>query len=285
MVLTTTQHLTVTCGSQAHVLAADWYRPSDEPLAGFVWLQHGFSRSKRHLASLARSLAAATGAAIVVPTISSRFVSRSGCWINGSAMHLAVAHLLLDRFDALEASAEAAGVGPLPSRFVLAGHSAGGNLAAAAAGLLTQIDAGGGPGLDGLCGVVMLDGVDHRGAIGLALDRLSGASHRPVWTIAAPDSRCNASGSGTAALRVKRPDQFVGVRLTTGSHVDAEGPDSGRLAGLVCGTPTAANVDAVRTITADWIGALLADRPETALFADPSASFPALGTPVTRLPG
>jgi hypothetical protein len=200
-------------------------------------------------------------------------------------MHLAVAHLFVDRFDALAASAEAAGVGPLPSRFVLAGHSAGGNLAAAAAGSLVGIGAGGGPGLDGLCGVVMLDGVDHRGAIGLALDRLSGASHRPVWTIAAPDSRCNASGSGTAALQLKRPDQFVGVRLTTGSHVDAEGPDSGRLAWLVCGTPTAVNVDAVRTIAADWIAALLAGRPETALFADPTAPFPALGTPVTRLPG
>nr|MCU0260506.1 hypothetical protein [Ilumatobacteraceae bacterium] len=201
------------------------------------------------------------------------------------AMHRAVAHLLADRFGALQASAAAAGVGELPSRFVLAGHSAGGNLAAAAAGLLTGTGPGDGPGLDGLCGVVMFDGVDHQGATGLALDRLSGAAHRPVWTIAAPDSRCNANGSGTRVLQAKRPDEFVGVRLSTGSHIDAEGPDAGRLAELVCGAPTGANVDAVRTIAANWIGALLAGRPETALFTDPAGTDPALGTPAIRLVG
>jgi hypothetical protein len=277
----TTAALTLPCRREGTTVAVDWYRPPGDP-TGLVWLQHGFSRRKRHVASLAAAVAASTGAVVVAPSIGSGFWSRSGCWINGDAMHRAIADLLAGRFEWLQASATSAGLESLPSSFVLAGHSAGGNLATAVAGHLAEAPPDRGPGFGGLRGVVLFDGVDHGGAMGAALDRLSGERFRPVWTIAAPDSSCNAKSSGTKALQQGRPGQFVGVRLTTGSHVDAEGPDGGHMASVVCGAARAENVAAVRTLAASWIGALLAGHPGDALFADPADS-PDLGTPVVRL--
>lgn len=279
--MTAAAALMLPCRRDGTTVSADWYRPPGEP-TGLVWLQHGFSRRKRHVASLAAAVAASTGAVVVAPTIGSGFWSRSGCWINGDAMHRAIAQLFAGRFEWLQTSAAAAGLDSLPLPFVLAGHSAGGNLATAVAGHLAEAPPDGGPGFDGLRGVVLFDGVDHGGAMGAALDHLSGERFRPVWTIAAPDSSCNAKSSGTRALLQGRPGQFVGVRLTTGSHVDAEGTDGGRMASLVCGAVRAENVSAVRTLAASWIGALLAGRPGDALFADP-ADTPDLGAPVDRL--
>lgn len=265
-------NLTVPCGSNGTTLSADWYFPVVTTPTGIVWLQHGFSSSKSSVAALANAVAANTSAIVVAPTISSNFLSLNGCWINGLAMHQAVARMFGDRFSALQSSASAAatlaGAGriTLPSRFVLTGHSAGGNLATSAAGYTTQISSGGSLVSSRLRGVVMYDGVDNGGAIGTGLDRLSGANYRRVWTIAAPDSSCNATGSGTRLLKSKRPSEFIGVRLVNGTHVDATGS-----ANIACGTPRAENVTAVRTLAASWISNLLAGTPASALLATTAA--------------
>jgi len=267
-----TSNLTVPCGSNGTILSTDWYFPAVASPTGVVWVQHGFSSSKSSIAALANHIAANTRAIVVAPTISSNFLSLNGCWINGLAMHQAVARMFGDRFSALQSSASAAatlaGAGriTLPSRFVLTGHSAGGNLATSAAGYTTQISSGGSLVSSRLRGVVMYDGVDNGGAIGTGLDRLSGANYRRVWTIAAPDSSCNATGSGTRLLKSKRPSEFIGVRLVNGTHVDATGS-----ANIACGTPRAENVTAVRTLAASWISNLLAGTPASALLATTAA--------------
>jgi hypothetical protein len=252
---------------------ADWWFPDDDPV-GLVWLQHGFTRRPAHLAGLAAVLADTAAVVVVAPALSSRFMSRSGFWINGDAMHDAIARLVSGDRRSLQASATAAaghGKVTLPEPFVLAGHSAGGNLAASVAGRTTEIEVDGGLAVDALKGVVMLDGVDHRGAIGVALDRLVGPHDRPVWTIAAADSMCNAGGRGTTLLQARRPGRFVGVRLTGGTHLDAEGTDSGGAARVMCGTPRAENIDALRALAADWISHLLGERPDRAHLAGAKA--------------
>lgn len=243
--------LEVPCGRFGRRVSVDWYFPQS-PSAdanGLIWLQHGFLRTKRNVASLAESVAARTNSIVVTPTISSNFLDPAGCWINGEPMHKAVARLFADR-GALQASARRAGRKvALPRPFVLSGHSAGGNLALSAAGFTTLP----GGAIGDLQAVVMFDGVDNGGAMTTALNRLTGANFRPVLQIAAPPSLCNALGSGTRALLAARPGRFVGVELENGTHIDAEGPDTDLLAALVCGVPRPVNVHGLRTIAADWI--------------------------------
>jgi len=247
--------LKVPCGPQGTTLPADWYAPAGRRSTGVVWLQHGFLRTRRNLATLARSLAGRAGAVVVAATVPSLPLGTQRCWINGAPLQRAVAALFGGRRAALRASAAQAlgGRGRLPRPFVLAGHSAGGNLATAAAGFLTA-DRGT---VTALRGVVMLDGVDADGSIGRALARLSGPDERPVLQLAAAPSPCNAGGAGTQALVAARPGRFAGVQLAGGTHVDAEGPDGDGLARLVCGQPLAGNVQAVRTIAGSWVRNLL----------------------------
>ncbi len=245
--------LQVSCGTAGTTLSADWYFPrrgAARP-AGIVWLQHAFLQAKNNLVSLAGSIAANTGAIVVAPTISSNPLSAGGCWINGAPMARAVADLFVGRRAALQTSADAArGTRVwLPRPFVLSGNSAGGNLATAAAGD-TTLPSGD---IADLRGVVLFDAVDYGMSMQDALGQLTGVDDRPVLQIASPPNPCNAFGTGTAALVSTRPDRFVGVELVGGTHLDAEGPNIGRLAEAVCGHPETVNVDAVRALAADWI--------------------------------
>lgn len=48
--------------------------------------------------------------------------------------------------------------------------------------------------------------------------------------------------------------RFVGVRLGSGAHTDAEGPSSDLLGELVCGYPATADVSVLHTLTLGWTG-------------------------------
>lgn len=245
-----TSKLQVGCGC-GETLDADWYFPNqaEEP-AGLIYLQHGFFRSKANVSALAVQLAEQTNSVVVVPTVASNPFAQGGCWVNGDAMHRAVADLFVGDMTALTASATAAAgyAVILPTQFVLAGQSAGGNLAASAAAYTVDNGA-----IDRLRAVVMFDGVDNGGRIAAGSAALTGVNARPVFQIAADCALCNVFGAGTSALVDGRPDGFVGVRLEGGKHTDAEGASSGFIGMLTCGVPDSANVAAVPVIAAGWI--------------------------------
>ncbi|MFW0149611.1 hypothetical protein ACNUDN_07245 [Mycobacterium sp. smrl_JER01] len=245
-----TSPLEVNCGCGV-TLDADWYFPNqDEPPTGLIYLQHGFFRSKANVSALAVHLAEQTNSLVVVPTVPSNPFAEGTCWVNGKPMHRAVAELFAGDRHALTASAELAAGHPvtLPTQYVLAGQSAGGNLAASAAAYATTSNA-----IAGLRAVVMFDGVDNGGGIAAGAAALTGANARPIYQIAGECGPCNAFGLGTSALLEARPDSFVGVTLIGGRHTDAEGPSSGLVGFLTCGVPRSSNVEAVRVIGAGWI--------------------------------
>ena len=236
------------CGQKADAL---WVFPNkQQPPDGLIYLQHGFFRSNNNMAAMAIHLADTTNSVVVVPTISSNPFAAGGCWINGAPEQQAVAALFTGDRAALTASAAAAAGHPvaLPRPFVLAGHSAGGNLATAVAGYTVGNGA-----VSDLRAVVLFDAVDSGGQMSAALAKLTGANDRPVYQIASPCSLCNGFGSGTAALHAARPDQFIGVVVKHGTHIDAEGASTSILAELVCGFPRPRNVAAVQTIAEGWI--------------------------------
>ena len=245
-----TSTLTLPCDC-AQTLKTDWYFPnqSTEPV-GLIYLQHGFLRSKTNVSALAVALAERTNSVVVAPTVTSNSFAAGGYWINGEPMQHAIASLFTGDRAALAASASAAAgeTVTLPTPFVIAGHSAGGNLAAAVAGFTTENGA-----VADLRAVIMFDGVDSGGAIAAAATKLIGINDRPIYQIAAECALCNAFGSGTTALVGARPDRFVGVKLVGGTHVDAEGDSSGLLGWLVCGRPLPRNIAAVQSIGAGWI--------------------------------
>jgi dienelactone hydrolase len=275
--------LKVRCGSYGTTLPADWYfpGPASRKASGLVWVQHGFFRTKQNIASLARYIAAHTRAIVVAPTISSNPFAPGGCWINGAPMQRAVAELFAQR-SALQRSADAARHMhvALPAPFVLTGHSAGGSLATAAAGYTTL--AGGA--IADLRAVVLYDAVNNASAMNDALGRLTGADDRPVLQIASPPSPCNAFSSGTRALLSARPGRFIGVQLVGGTHIDAEGPDSGPFARAVCGSPLKVNITAVRSIASDWITNALTGSSNGIVAGSPGEAIPVNGAIAIVLP-
>jgi hypothetical protein len=273
--------LVLRCGSAGTTVLADWYFPEPERRAtGLVWLQHGFSETKTNMAGVAEAYSERAGADVVVPTVTSNPFAAGGCWLNGAPMWRAVATTLTDRAE-LQASANYASAGAawLPNRFVLSGHSAGGNLALAAAGDLAV-----GGDIADLRGVVLLDAVDFAGAMRVVLQRLTGPNDRPVWQLASPPSSCSGDGSGTQAIVAARPGRFVGVELLRGTHVDALGSDAGLFARLVCGFPRPENVRAARLISWQWAFDALTGANRGILSGTPGQQISLAGATAVVLP-
>lgn len=239
--------LTIPCGSSGTTVNARWTFPTSGALNGVVYLQHGFARSAAKVDDVAKAIAA-RGLAVVAPDLA----SFGSCSINEAATRTAVADLLDGRgTDTLQASADrarsAAGLpaATLPPAVVLAGHSAGGALATAAASRL----AGDSAARARLKGVVLLDPVETTdNAMRAALPGLTSV---PLLTVAAAPGSCNADGSGTNRVVAGRSG-FVGVRLPSGCHCDAEAASTDGLCTFACGTPKAANVAALKRLAADW---------------------------------
>ena len=254
-VVTGHSSLAIPCGDGCTV-PADWYFPTgSEAPNGVIWLQHGFIAGGGWCDKLATVLAEQTNSIVVAPTLSSNPLTSGGKWLNGDVMQHAVADLLADR-TALTASAAAAAGHPvdLPDRIVLAGHSAGGGLAATVAGYAADMGSGG-P-IDDIVGVVMFDGVPVGDALSTALAKLVGVNDRPVLQIAAHPYVWNNSGQGTDQLVAARPDRFDGVRLAHSSHIDSMQSSDPliQLAGnLFAGYARAENPPAVQALAVGWI--------------------------------
>ena len=253
-----TSSLTLPVGTGEEV-QADWYFPEVvDDSTHLVYLQHGFMASGPMYSYTAAHLAERTNSIVVVPSLSSNFFDPNADWVGGSTMQKAVAKLFEGQRTALTESASAAwgSVIELPETFALVGHSAGGTLVTAVAGYLADDDA-----LDDLVGIVMLDGVEPKGshAVNDALAKLTGEHYRPIQLISSQRYMWNRGGDMADKLMAARPDDFNGVALTGGTHIDYMEGGNGLLQFaeyLISGFSLRENVDAAGIITAGWVNDL-----------------------------
>ncbi|MFG2090052.1 hypothetical protein [Spirillospora sp. NPDC048824] len=239
--------------------SADWYFPSGTP-EGLVWLQHGFARANDHVADLAGEYASA-GYLVFAPTLPSGHIF--GCTLQNIGNNTDFLGNVADLFGRASdpdgklgrslARAKAEAGRPevtIPSSMVFSGHSAGGE---AVAYVANRVRTDHPAAWTGLRGLVLLDPV--KSFIGdnlvTGLDGLDGTG-RQIRTISAPDNPCNNGSSGTEAVQSEVHGPFVGVRLTSGDHTDAEGASTDSIGTIACGTPEAGNVAALQTFAVAW---------------------------------
>ncbi|MFM9034297.1 MAG: lipocalin family protein [Mycobacterium sp.] len=241
--------LNIPSGPNGYQAPADWYFPTQADgtiqANGVIWLQHGFLGFKGWYAAMAQALAQETNSIVVVPQIN---------WFDDAFSGEAAAELFVGDRGALNLSASLAGLqGPLPEKFILTGHSAGGSFATVAgAGTVANGSAA------DLLGIVMYDGVSFPDAFAPAIAALDTLSI-PDYQIAATPQSWNAWGDTTQQLALLRPRQFIGTLIDNGSHTDSVDGDSpfARLAAiasdiLVRKSPPGGK-EAVRTFATGWV--------------------------------
>lgn len=250
--------LTIPVGSGFNA-PADWYFPTQADGSvqanGVIWLQHGFLADKVFYSALATTLAQQTNSIVVAPTLPSfPQLTCRGCTLYGVSMQKAAATMFLGDRSQLNISANQAGYqGTLPEDFTLAGHSAGGGWSVSVGGY--YIDALQPGDTNHLLGVVMYDGVNMNGTLPQAIASLD-TRDIPVYQIAAPAQMWNTFGTTTDQLLALRPNQFDGVVLVNGSHVDSMlggNPLVDFFAQLVTQRSPAGNTAATYTLSTGWI--------------------------------
>lgn len=252
--------ISVPCHVFTYTPDADWYFPATTSPKALVYLQHGFSRSNANVADLARKYQAA-GFLVFAPTLPSADIY--GCTVNNLGNNTVFLNSIAawigragDSGAALAtsyaAAAKAAGRAgsKLPASYILAGHSAGGEAVSYIADQLrTTYPAA----FAKLKYVQLLDPVKSIVGDNMAtgLTGIAGTG-LPIRTISSPPYLANSNAGGTAELLADVDRDFLGVRLTTGSHCDAEGASTNILCTLTAGTSKAANVTALQTLAVGW---------------------------------
>jgi hypothetical protein len=249
----------VSCAGLTYRPSADWFLPSGTA-KGLVYLQHGFSRSNGNLADLAEHYAAA-GFAVFAPTLPSAdifgctvsnlgnnapFLNNVATWL-GQADNAGGA---LARSYANALSRAGRPASPLPASYVIAGHSAGGEVAAYVANRLRTTF----PSQFARVRLVQLldpvkSFIGSNMATGLKGLNLTST---PVLAISSPPYLANSNASGTVELTKDVHRAFLGVRLTSGSHCDAEGASTDGLCTLPNGASKPGNVTALQTFAVAW---------------------------------
>ena len=249
--------LEIDCGD-GYEVPANWYVPEGSTPTRLTYLQHGFLAAGPFYSYTAARLAEATHSIVVTTSLTSNFLACDGCWVGGSPMHKAVADLFVDGNTALTDSALAAGYSATlldgVEKVVLMGHSAGGGMAAGAAGYMV-----GNGTIDELAGVVMLDGVGFGDVMPEALAKLP--DEVPIYNLAGKAYYWNMNGAAGDALEAERPGMFTGVRLVGGLHSDMMvGGNPLVQVGLylVTGWSRAENVKASEILSASWVNDMFA---------------------------
>ena len=175
----------------------------------------------------------------------------------------AIADLLTGPRAELNASAQAAGfVGTLPTRIVLAGHSAGGGLVVMVARYMAELGSAG-----DLAGVVMFDGVETRSSLSQDLAKIPRSI--PVYNLAAKPSSWNWYGDAAERLSEVRPGMFTGVEIKGEHHADAMQTSSLAVqfvAYLATGFSSPLDILANRVLAAGWINDMFGDTRTAQLY-------------------
>ncbi|GAB2859551.1 hypothetical protein GCM10022221_68830 [Actinocorallia aurea] len=248
----------IPCAATSVPQGADWYLPAGTP-KGLIWVQHGFSRSKNNVADLAGKYAA-KGYVAFAPTLPT--VNILGCTLqnlgNNTDFLANVAALFGNASNSsgqlatsFAAAKNAAGRPSLtlPTKLLFSGHSAGGE---AVAYVAEKVRTNHPAVFANLKGLILLDPVKSNSGTNLATG-ISGldATALDIKTISAPDGTCNNSGTGTDTVQTLH-QTFVGTRLLSGSHVDAEGASADAIGNLACGASDSANVTILQTLAVNW---------------------------------
>ncbi|WP_236694342.1 hypothetical protein [Mycolicibacterium obuense] len=212
----------------------------------------------------------------MAPSLSSNFFSPSAEWVGGSTVQRAVAELFVgDRAALTQSASLAAGYEVvLPQKFVLVGHSAGGTLVTSVAGFLVDNGA-----IADLQGVVMLDGVEPAGSpfVNNALSKLRGENYRPIYLISSDRYFWSRNGDMADKLQLARPDDFNGVNLVGGRHIDY------MLGGnkiiqfveyLTAGFSKPQNIAAAEILMAGWVNDLFSGTPSQGIYGSPGQDIP-----------
>ncbi|SDU60133.1 alpha/beta hydrolase [Gordonia westfalica] len=256
------------CAGKPVQVAARWYFPPGRPTA-LVWLQHGFSRTAANLDSLARSYASA-GFLVVSPTLDS--VNLGGCAVAFNiADNAAFARTVGGVFGSGRDAAGPLGTSlvrardaahrpdvTMPYRMVFAGHSAGGEFVVVAADALRRADPAA---YRRLAGIMLFDPVNSFFGTHFASAAASlGAARLPIRVLASQPSVSNTFESGVSVLQRTTRQEFLGSRLVTGIHIDAEG-DSTDLIGEVSelAVPRPRNGRVIRALATGWSSDMVAD--------------------------
>ncbi|PKZ65583.1 alpha/beta hydrolase [Gordonia terrae] len=256
------------CAGKPVRVSARWYFPPGQPSA-LVWLQHGFSRTAANLDRVARAYAD-DRFLVVSPTLDS--VNLGGCAVAYNiADNAAFARTIGGVFgsgrdpdsplaNSLVRARAAAGRTDvtMPYRMIFSGHSAGGEFVVVAADALRRADP---VAYRRLAGLMLFDPVNSFFGINFASAAASlGADRLPIRVIASQPSVSNNFGQGVSVLQRTTRQTFLGSRLVTGIHIDAEGESTdliGELSELA--VPRPRNGRVLRTLATGWSSDMVAD--------------------------
>lgn len=202
-------------------IEASWHWP-DGPAQGLVLLQHGFSRRCANLRGLASAMA--DGGWLVL------CLNADMAGGNPPLAGTFAKALLAGRIAAPDG-------GPLPQRWVAAGHSAGGAFATTLAMAITSAQP---------ARVERLLLLDPVGVVALP--------RTPTLALLALPMACNAKQQSLPALLIA-PNADVFQMPPDATHMDAEGEDTDAIARAACtpGEPQPANVRLLRELALRWI--------------------------------
>lgn len=267
-VVVSSSSIATECAGKPVRVAARWHFPPGQP-AAVVWLQHGFSRTGANLDIVARAYADA-GFLVVSPTLDS--VNLGGCAVayniadnaafartiggvfgSGQELDSPLAASLLRARDAARRPDVT-----MPYRMIFSGHSAGGEFVVVAADALRRADP---VAYRRLAGLMLFDPVNSFfGGHFTAAAATLGADRLPIRVIASQPSVSNNFGQGVSVLQRTTQQAFLGSRLVTGIHIDAEGESTdliGELSELA--VPRPRNGRALRTLATGWSTDMVAD--------------------------
>ncbi|MFD6159817.1 hypothetical protein ACFWF7_35950 [Nocardia sp. NPDC060256] len=241
--------------------SSDWYFPVGTPKA-LLWLQHGFASANDSVDDTARKFSA-QGFLVFAPTLPT--ANALGCTLENLGNNTNFLHNVADLFGKAADPGDKLGRSfadaknkarrpdlALPKAMVFAGHSAAGEAVPYVTQVLRSDYAAA---FASVRGLLLFDPVKSfvGNNLGSALNHLSNTA-LPILAISSPPYLCNGNGSGTTELigQISRP--FLGVRLTTGSHIDVEAASAPAPDKVACGTPQAKNVSALQTLSVAWAG-------------------------------
>jgi hypothetical protein len=202
-------------------IEASWHWPEGK-VQGLVLLQHGFSRRCANLRGFAAALA--EGGWLVLCLDAD--MAGGNARLAGNFARA----LLQGRIVAPDG-------GPLPQRWVAAGHSAGGAFATTLAAAISAAQAG------RVERVLLLDPVG-----------ITAMPAAPALALLAPPMACNARQQSLPAL-LAAPKAAVYQLPPDATHMDAEGEDTDGIARAACkpSDPKPANVRLLRELAQRWI--------------------------------